>query len=264
MNRHPDQVLHYLGYADIRSRAHRNGCIDLGDVSFLTPTTLLPLSITLRKLGDDVTIVPPPDPNVASYLRIMVGEHGFNALNRSTYLPVVGLPKDENRSHPILRKIYELSGDPGGRNAFRYLVGEMVDNIYQHSGFHDSLVMAQQYRKSGEMHLCIVDDGITIPGSLRSSGISLEDDQAIIDAIEGASAKREPERGRGLGTSLHLTVAGYGGSALVVSGYGAVYCDRDRCQRYRLSDKNKFEGTLISMKIPLTTEEIDLYEHVVL
>lgn len=250
-----------MEYTDIRDKAVKAGNVDLENVRFLTPTTLLPLSIYLRRAMRSLTLIPPPNPNVESYLWCMMKDHGIDTLNGSTYLPVVSLPKDEDLSQPIMKKAYDLAGDPGGKNAFRYLVGELVDNIYQHSRFDMALVMAQQYRKSGVMHLCIIDDGITIAGSLLESGMVLDDEQAIIDALEGASSKKEQERGRGLGTTLSLTLKGYHGCMLVVSGRGAIYCDGENDLRYRLSDRNKYEGTLISMIIPLTTEEVDLYEH---
>jgi hypothetical protein len=249
-----------MEFANIRDQAVRTGVVDLKKVKFLTPTTILPLSIMLRT-ERHLTLVPPPNPDVENYLWCMMKDHGYDTLNKSTYLPVVGLPHNEELSQPILKKVYGLAGDPGGKNAFRYLVGELVDNIYQHSRFANALIMAQQYKRNGDMHLCIIDDGITIAGSLRESGMSLDDDQAIVDAIEGASSKMEKERGRGLGTTMNLTLKGYGGSMLVVSGQGAIYCDGDNQSRYRLSDTNKYKGTLISMKIPLTLEEVDLYEH---
>lgn len=249
-----------MEFAKIREQAIRTGVVDLKRVKFLTPTTILPISIMLRT-ERHLTLIPPPNPDVENYLWCMMKDHGYDALNKSTYLPVVGLPHDVGPSQSILKKVYRLAGDPGGKNAFRYLVGEMVDNIYQHSRFENALIMAQQYKRNGEMHLCIIDDGITIAGSLRESGMLMDDDQAIVDAIEGASSKKEKERGRGLGTTMSLTLKGYGGSMLVVSGYGLIYCDGVNQSRYRLSDTNKYEGTLISMKIPLTSEEVDLYEH---
>lgn len=148
----PELVRRYLDYANIRDMALRTGTLDLENVRFLTPTTLLPLSITLRRSKKTLKLAPPPNPDVESYLHCMMKERGFDALNGSTYLPILGLPKKAEQSLPILKKIYKLAGDPGGKNAFRYLIGELIDNIYQHSRFEIALVMAQQYRKSGVMH----------------------------------------------------------------------------------------------------------------
>jgi hypothetical protein len=263
MRAHAELVSDYLKFTDLRSTAQSTKSIDLKSFRFFTPTALLPLSIMLKKgsVGGQYDIKIPSNPDVAHYLELMTKEESVDALNRSTYLPVVSMPKDESRGQPILRKIFQLSGDPGGRNSFRYLVGELVDNIYQHSRFENGLVMAQQYPKKRTMHMCIIDDGITIAGSLREAGLTLDDDQAIVDALQGTSSKKDHERGRGLGTAFGLTILGYGGCMLVVSGRGALYRGPDRQQRFQLSDRYKYEGTLISITIPLTNKEVDLYEY---
>lgn len=251
----------YLVYAKVREQVFDTGDMDLGSVKFLTPTTLLPLSITVRKSHGTFRMIPPPDPNVQDYLEFMMDNYGIARLNKQTYLPIVGLPENEVDSQPILKKIYQLGGDIGGKNAFRYLVGELVDNIYQHSSFKNALVMAQKYQRKDVMQLCIIDDGITIAGSLRLAGIDLEDDQAIVDALQGASSKKDRERGKGLGTSLKLMMEGYRGKMLVVSGRGAVHYQEGNPIKYRLSDKFKYEGTLISMVIPLIDKEVNVYDY---
>jgi hypothetical protein len=263
MSVYPELVSDYLKFAGMRSSAQTSMIVNLSSVRFLTPTTLLPLSIMLRKRceGRQYKLILPSNPDVANYLDLMTKESGMDTLNKSTYLPVVSIPKDQSKGQPILRKIFQLGGDPGGKNAFRYLVGELVDNIYQHSKFDNGLVMAQQYPKKHVVHLCIIDDGITIAGSLREAGMPLEDDQAIVDALQGASSKKSNERGKGLGTTFGLTVRGYEGSMLVVSGKGALYRGLGQQQRFQLSDRYKYEGTLISISIPLTKKEVDLYEY---
>ena len=160
----------------------------------------------------------------------MQQETVFESLNRQTYLPVVGLPRLERDSQSILDRVYKLGGDIGGKDAFRYLVGELTDNIYQHSMFKNALIMAQQYPKMSELHLCIIDDGITIGGSLRRTGMILDDHQAIIDALQGVSSKKDTERGMGLGTSLKLMTEGYKGRMLVVSGRERSTSEKERQQ----------------------------------
>ena len=182
-------------------------------------------------------------------------------MNKQTYLPVVGIPRLERDSQSILNRIYELGGDIGGKDAFRYLVGELTDNIYQHSMFENALVMAQQYRKMSELHLCIIDDGITIGGSLRRTGMILDDYQAIVDALQGVSSKKNTERGMGLGTSLKLMTEGYKGRMLVVSGKGAIHFGKGAPVGYNLSEMFKYEGTLISMVIPFIEMEVDVYAY---
>jgi len=106
----------------------------------------------MKKSFKGLEYVPPHDPDVQSYLHLMQQGAGFDSLNKQTYLPVVGLPRREQDSQSILDRIYELGGDIGGKDAFRYLVGELTDNIYQHSMFENALIMAQQYRKMSDAY----------------------------------------------------------------------------------------------------------------
>jgi hypothetical protein len=258
---YPQLMDQYLKYAELREQTDSTGCLDLSSIKFLYPTTLLPLSLAMKKSFKDLVYVPPHDPNVQSYLHLMQQGAGFDSLNKQTYLPVVGLPRRERDSQAILDRIYELGGDIGGKDAFRYLVGELTDNIYQHSMFENALIMAQQYRKKDELHLCIIDDGITIGGSLRRMGIILDDYQGIIDAFQGISSKKDTERGMGLGTSLRLMTEGYKGRMLVVSGKGAIHFGKDAPIGYNLSEMFKYEGTLISMVIPFIEMEVDVYAY---
>jgi hypothetical protein len=251
----------YLRFAKLREQTHSTGCLDLSSIKFLYPTTLLPLSLAMKKSFKGLAYVPPHDPNVQSYLHLMELGAGFDSLNKQTYLPVVSLPRREQDSHSILDRIYQLGGDIGGKDAFRYLVGELTDNIYQHSMFENALIMAQQYRKMSELHLCIIDDGITIGGSLRQAGMILDDFQAIVDAFQGVSSKKDTERGMGLGTSLRLMTEGYKGRMLVVSGKGAIHFGKGAPIGYNLSDMFKYEGTLINMVIPFIETEVDVYAY---
>ncbi|MDD1772883.1 MAG: ATP-binding protein [Methanomassiliicoccales archaeon] len=248
-------------FVDIREKASKTGRIDLSAIGFFTPSNLLPILIFIRKAPPGIPIVPPDDPNVNSYLWYMQSDLGAENRNKQNYLPVVSLPKVESECAPILNKIYDLGENAGGKNAFRYLIGELVDNIYQHSLFKNALIMVQKYPRNEEMHLCIIDDGITIRGSLANAGMILDDDQAIIDAIQGASSKNDDERGKGLGSSMKLLTEGYRGNVLILSGGGAVHYDEEGAMRYLLSDMYKYEGTMISMIIPLTTAEVNVFDY---
>jgi len=60
---------------------------------------------------------------------------------------------------------------------------------------------------------------------------------------------------------MKLLTEGYRGSVLIVSGGGAVHYDEEGAMRYLLSDMYKYEGTMISMIIPLTTAEVNVFDY---
>ncbi len=252
----------YLEFAEIRTQASINGCLDLSSKTFLYPTTLLPLLLSIRKSGQRQRYAPPQSPAVRSYIDIMNRDGRLETLNSQNSLPVVALPKSKLDCQKVLDRVYELGGDVGGKDAFRLLVGELVDNIYQHSMCDNAMVMAQKYQGSDELHLCIIDDGITIAGSLRRASLALDDYEAVVGALQGVSAKRNGDRGRGLGSSVRMMTEGYGGKMLVVSGGGGIRIGGGPPVGYKLSENFKYEGTLISMAVPLVKTEVEWYAYV--
>ena len=182
------------------------------------------------------------------------------------YMPLVTLPIEQENCEAVLQRIYEL-GDTSvifssNPDAFKYVIGELVDNIYEHSGFKHAFVMAQKYSNLGFIELGFLDDGVTIPGSFRKYGWPYgrkEHYQAITDAIRGLSTKKEAGRGYGLDSSVKIFLE-LGGQVLVVSGYGAVYLDSQEMKCYRLTTKHRMAGTLISLRVRDIHKTVDIYK----
>jgi hypothetical protein len=186
-----------------------------------------------------------------------------------TYLPVVRLPSKSGASAGAIARLEDLSRTTrlfaNNPDAYHYLLSELIDNIYQHSGASNAFVMAQFYPKSGLMEASVIDDGITIRGSLER-GIAAQYEptqefQAILDALNGESAKSRVERGFGLGTSVGIVTA-LGGEALVVSGRGAVISEGEgRLTAYPLDEGQNLPGTLVSIRLSEGDKKINIYDH---
>ena len=78
--------------------------------------------------------------------------------------------------------------------------------------------------------MCIMDNGLSIPGKFEMFGIDFKDDcDAISQAINQISTAKDDvvslryERGSGLYTTLRLVIEGNGGSALIVSRNGCLH-----------------------------------------
>ncbi|MGH9923606.1 MAG: ATP-binding protein, partial [Nitrososphaerales archaeon] len=145
------------------------------------------------------------------------------------------------------------------------VVGELVDNIYQHSEFTMALVMAQKYPKKGFVELGFFDNGITIPGSFLKQGLIYDEEEAhkaIADALKGLSSKGGKERGHGLRSSVRIFLEGLGGEVLIISGAGAVYMSKQGSSCYVLGGYHKLGGTLISIRIQDLAKQINIYNYV--
>ncbi len=170
--------------------------------------------------------------------------------------------KESYEATKILESIFRLHGNGkeyGGETVFKYLVSELVDNIYEHSEFENALVMAQRYEKKGIVEICFFDDGVTIAGSFKKQGMIFEDQQAIVEAVNGLSTKSK-ERGYGLSSNMTIFTQGMDGEILIVSGLGAIYAGKNRQKLYKLQEIHQLMGTLISIRIPFPAPKVNIYD----
>jgi len=179
-------------------------------------------------------------------------------------VPIITLPKNQELCGDLLTKMYSLNKqgkDFGGESPFKYAVNEIVDNIYQHSSFENAYLMAQKYIRKGFVEICFFDDGISIPGNYLKYGFKLKDHEALVEAINGLSTKGK-ERGFGLSSTIKLFTKGLGGEVLLLSGAGAVYMSSTTNLIYKVDQVHVLKGTLVSIRCPFPTKEVDIYEHI--
>jgi hypothetical protein len=246
---YPGLLGDFQKYTGILEASNGSDVVDLRGISWFYPTTLLPVCLYLMNNGPRVKYYPPLDQNASMYLDTVLSGKAIDSTR--SYVPIILLPKQQSEFDKIFDCICNLGGNFSGEQEFRVIISELTDNIYQHSRFNNAIVMAQRYAKKGFMDLCIIDDGVTIPGSLSSARMLYEDDtSALIDAVEGASSKNDPGRGHGLGESIIDLTQKYGGSVLVISRRGVLHFNKLHSNRYILKPHFQFGGTLISTRVP--------------
>ncbi len=260
---YPELFSNYLEFCGYRTGFIKTSVINLRKASFFHPTTLLPVLNLVSHLKN---IIEPEDNNVRNYLLTILGKDLESSDNKS-YIPLVTLPAEPNECGSVLQRMYQLIRTEvfGGEQALKYVVSELVDNIYQHSYFTKAMVMAQRYDSRGFTDLGLFDDGITIAGSFAKHGMTYSERQsfrAISDAIAGLSSKGGIERGYGLSSSVRIFLEGLEGQVLIVSGDGAVYMSKEEKYAYNLTEPYKLKGTLISLRVQNQTKQIDIYNYV--
>jgi len=243
--------------------AEESQVLDLSELNFVYPTTLLPLTMLLVRNNYAVKL--PRNSNVQSYIEVVTNAARFDCQSwKKSYLPLVPLPRNQDEVISILQTIYRIHDNGrscGGEDAFKYLIGELVENIYEHSEFSSSWVMAQAYERGGHMDICFFDDGITINGCFRKHGMGYErDSEAIRGAIEGVTTKGEG-RGYGLNSNVAIFTTGMKGAIFIVSGQGAVEIQRDSFIEYDLEKTYELPGTLITVRIPYPARVVNIYDY---
>lgn len=249
----PELIEAYMKYLYYIIRYNNQGQIDLSDMDFVYPTTLLPLAIFIKDNG--IKYKGPVNPEVANYLELMIKGKGQLNKGLSSYIPLISLPQKEEESDIYYKELAGYLGEwlSNIYNVLEYVVYELVNNVYQHSKCTNAYIMAQRYEKRGLVELALIDNGITIAGSLRSSGRindKVSDSSAICKALEGYSAKPEPGRGYGLSTSIRMITEELQGEVLMVSGKGLVYLTYKEDEGIGfISDLATYlKGTLVSLR----------------
>ena len=202
---------------------------------------------------------------VGGYLSYMLGR--TRKAKALSYIAPVKLPRNYNDCDRVLKSLYDMKSKSilfgKNKDAYHYVIGELVDNIYEHSEFSFASVMAQKYNRFGAIELCFFDNGITIPGSYKKLGLDYvpaRHFKAILKAVEGVSTK--PETGRGYGLSSNVQMFRHaGGRILIVSGHGAAFIDRFGIHPYMLRPDHALSGTLISLSVPDRALNLNIYEY---
>jgi len=255
----------YKKFCDIRENSINTKKIDLSNETFLYPTTLLPL-INYQK-GNKLDCIKPKSDKTKDYFDIMNNLQTNS--KQKTSIPFTELPKDSIEGNKKIAEMFELLGDGknvGGENAFKYMVNEMVTNIYEHSKFNNAYTMAQKYPNKQFLEVCFYDDGIGIPGSFKKAKIEFDSDkETIMKAVEGTSTKEttsteSPKRGYGLSRNLKLIKDKFNGEMLIVSNSGAFHLHEQKQYKYDLSKKYILAGTLVSYRYKFPVMDVNIYD----
>jgi hypothetical protein len=236
--------------------------IDLSKSTWLLPCSILLLSNAIDynfSRGVSVGILKPKDQKLEKYLT----EIGFplgKVKYREGSAPILHFTKDVNANAADL---YEFVNETFPRqlagNPVNTLIGEMADNIDQHSQFTHASLMAQHFPSKNMVDIGIFDNGISIPGNFKKNGIKFENDSdAIIKAITGVSTKKdENRRGRGLPFASKFTTQGLNGNFYLFSGDGAIELNASgTIQPYNLT-LTSTRGTLVYMRFKNPGRNLD-------
>ena len=229
-------------------------CIDLSKYRFIAPTTLLPLLqyMELNKITNYI-----PHNNTKHYLNMVLGE---GRLNTNT-IPLRKLKKFQGNYFQIADsielylsnltdEIVDLIDSEVDTQSFNLLFYEMLDNIYKHSKFNNAYVLCQKYPYVNTIDICIIDDGISIPGSFEESNIKvINDSETIFEAINGETTDKEKYalHGRGLNTSVSITTLGYGEEMLIASRNGTCTITKEGVKLW--DDLSFIEGTFVTLRV---------------
>lgn len=253
---------------------------DFSNVSFLHPCFIAPLAIYRITSGRDIKCFNASF-DVGGYLDSIYFSDPlhFESVSREriegilkgyvdkSYTPICSFAMtDENKDAfgTIIKDvIVRQTNLPGqGITAISYFIGELLDNIYEHSHSNRGFVFSQYLKREGMIYLCIADEGITVYHSYKRTKTYLgeidgNEAVALSLANQGCSSKDRPyaeTRGYGIPTSKRMLVEGLGGAFFMLSG-GAFhrYGSKGENDYVNLGNIFRWHGTIILLKIPINT-----------
>lgn len=183
----------------------------------------------------------------------------FN-FNKETSIRYLNINSDNSveMTNDILN---ELKIDKKNINPLKFIFHELIGNIYDHAHSKNALILGRKFEETYEF--IFMDDGISIPNSLKNNNFQFENDcEGIIQAINGLSTKNELgyiERGTGLNNTINIVSSGGNGETLIASGEGLICITKDNTPFKKKISKN-MNGTIIILRINLS-KKIDIYKY---
>lgn len=250
----------YYNFSHLKKIALNSGNLDLSDLDVIFPTSFLPLVIFIKE-HEGIHVKPSILPEISNFIHSIMKGKIKSAKN--SYLSIIELPPDEKlREKTLETLISNQNTHIGGLNAFSYFIGELLDNIYEHSKFSKAFIMAQKYEYMKFTEVGIIDNGISIPGSYENEGYKFNDIEALKEAVLKGLSTKSNERGYGLRTSLRLLTEGLEADCLIVSRRAGLIINKNNTSFYEMEENDIFNGTLISVRIPYNLSQVNIYEYI--
>ena len=144
-------------------------------------------------------------------------------------------------------------------SALSYLIGEIVDNIHDHSCSEYGFLFSQYLAKEKCLNICIADFGISIYGSFIRNRVldkmdMMNEGYVLNQALHHKSTKNLPDaenRGYGLPTSKKMIVKGLNGGFFILSGGAFHRHDINGETTVSLPKELNWTGTIVLLRIPL-------------
>ena len=136
-------------------------------------------------------------------------------------------------------------------------LGELVDNINQHSDFSDGFIFINYDKNTKETVIIVFDDGVTIPKNFEVNSIPFVNASgAIVMAMEGTSTKKEEGRGFGLSSTKKLIEQGFKGNIVIASENGIYKTDIPKSKLSR-----PIKGTFVCINFTDKGEGLNIYRY---
>lgn len=248
--------------------------LDFSEVPWFLPCSMILISNKIIEIMDRgfivITYKPPKNENVRSHME-KIGFPLGNAEDGGSYVSIKHFKKDSQDQNQINKKVNELINSLEEKlpyqfgDSIKYILGELSDNIDNHSEFKRASLMAQYFPKKEIVDIAVFDNGISIPALFEKHNIQFKGDiDAIKKAVCGEVTTKQEEitRGFGLRTCKNLSTEGLKGELYIVSRKGILLFKSGKEPLFRDLEDKFLKGTFIYMRLKTPKEKLDIYNFV--
>ena len=152
-------------------------------------------------------------------------------------------------------------------NGLRYVIGEIIDNVTQHSKSNNGYIYPYINHEEGYIEVAIADCGIGLLGSYNANNDYdiCSDIEAIQAANRGISTKNLPNaenRGFGIVTSKRMIIEGLKGAYVMISGNALSLKGSSLTQFLQLAPEIRFDGTIVIFRMPLKANDFNYINYI--
>jgi len=266
-----EQSLEILSKIDKAFDKREKIVLDLSEINWVLPCAIILISGKLQEIlakGAEVDYVSPKNKKVKEWLS-NIGFPLGKTKDGSTYISIKHFTNNLSNSNQVneeanslLQKIQNRIPNNFG-SSILYILGELSDNVDQHSQFTHASLMAQYFPRKNHLDVAVFDNGISIPLNFEKNKIDFKmDSEAIKKALFGevTTKKNEKMRAYGLKTCKNISQA-IEGELYFISRKGIAMLKRDEEEFYDFKDLS-LDGTFIYFRLNTPKNKFDIYPYV--
>lgn len=246
--------------------------LDLSEVNWVLPCSIILIGSKLMEIvnkGAEVKYLPPKNEKVREWLSGIGFPLGGNK-DGNTFVSLKHFPNNlsnknqvNEEANSLLHSIENKLPDNFG-SSIKYILGELADNIDEHSNFTFASLLAQYYPQKEYFDMAVLDNGITIPFNFEKNKIIFKtDSDAIKKAIFGevTTKKNEKMRGYGLKSCKEISMDEIKGELYIISRKGMVILKTGEPQQFYDLEDVSFDGTLLYFRLPSPKKKVNIYPY---
>lgn len=277
-----NDLVNNLRYLEPKSQGAN---IDINQIGFVTPLSITPIAAIINEKN----LIYKYHTADISYLKTINFPEGIEEIEKiaikKTYLPIIHLRLENCSKEEITRQLAALHTkyldllktnvvadqrflELLTNNTFGFLLGELFDNIEEHSNAKNVYLFAQYWPKLNSCELCIIDDGVGLFGSLKNAGRDIRNTEDALHKIleTGLSAKTEfgdIRRGTGIkNTRAAITNKEINGEFFIMSGDAAFLHSAIQGQKFFKLSNYSWNGTMVMLKLNRPVSQFNIYNYV--